>query len=206
VVPSGVAPEQARLRAHSATAIFRLRRDRDRRRSRCNRRRARCISPSLRRLSPRRRPANGGNESLFMRMHGGIRTGRNNGAIAHHVIVLAIDPVLRRDGRPGEQRFEIADGVFALRDVIEGEARGLLSGKLVRGPRADKSALRRRVLPRECPRRLCRDATIMRPVSVTTPISAQGKSHLSKMRCTSASCPRFTMMSMRSCDSLSMIS
>jgi hypothetical protein len=46
----------------------------------------------------------------------------------------------------------------------------------------------------------------MRPVSVTTPISAQGRSHLSKTAFTSASRPLWTTMSMRSCDSESMIS
>src|SRR2546428_82622 len=44
--------------------------------------------------------------------------------------------------------------------------------------------------------------TTMRPVSVTKPISAQGKSHLSKMRFTSSSRPLWTIMSIRSCEAV----
>ena len=48
--------------------------------------------------------------------------------------------------------------------------------------------------------------TTIIPSPVTSPTSAHGRSHLSKIRLTSSSRPLCTMMSIRSCDSLSKIS
>ena len=50
-----------------------------------------------------------------------VAAGANDGAVTDHVIVLAIDPVLRGDGVVGEELLEVARRVRRVGDAIEAE-------------------------------------------------------------------------------------
>ena len=120
----------------------------------------------------------------------------------------SVDPALARDRRRRRAASAARRSASAARR--EHAARNPLQRR--RGPRAPASAG-----DRPAPRRSARDSarrrrarraacTRSRSSSVTSPIRTACRSHFSKMRSTSASRPRLTMRSMRSCDSDSMIS
>src|ERR1019366_10029003 len=75
------------------------------------------------------RNGSGGERIVLEADDGDVGAGANHGAVAHHVVVLAIDPVFGGDGGPGEELAERGGGVLEFRHAGEGEpADGLQIG------------------------------------------------------------------------------
>ena len=112
-----------------------------------------------------RRESASGSESALMRNHRRVAAGANHRAVAHHVVVLAINPVLGRDASATRAAFSNRRRRPWCRQCRRARnARTCLQILRLAELRADKPALRRRFSWPECRRRFCRCVfTTIRP-------------------------------------------